>query len=65
MKMEKIPFKEIRKIVKKFLKDKKIEETKKKRGRPKKYKDDIIFTDLLFMQSKGVNKESNYIIRTF
>jgi hypothetical protein len=31
MKMERIPFKEIRKIVKKFLKDKKTEETKKKR----------------------------------
>jgi phosphoribosyl-ATP pyrophosphohydrolase len=55
MKMEKIPFKEIRKIVKKFLKDKKTEETKKKRGRPKKYKDDIIFTALLFMQSRGLS----------
>jgi hypothetical protein len=32
MKMEKIPFEEVRKIVKNFLKDKKIEETKKKRG---------------------------------
>ena len=32
MKMERIPFEEVRKIVKNFLKDKKIEETKKKRG---------------------------------
>jgi len=55
MKMERIPFEEIRKIVKKFLKDKKIEETKKKRGRQKKYSDELIYTSLLFMQSRGLS----------
>jgi hypothetical protein len=55
MKMERIPFEEIRKIVKKFLKDKKTEETKKKRGRPKKYSDELIYTSLLFMLSKRLS----------
>ena len=55
MKMERIPFEEIRKIVKKFLKDKKTEETKKKRGRPKKYSDELIYTSLLFMLSRRLS----------
>jgi len=55
MKMERIPFEEIRKIVKKFLKDKKTEETKKKRGRPKKYSDELIYTSLLFILSKRLS----------
>jgi hypothetical protein len=46
MKMERIPFEEIRKIVK------------------KKYKDEIIFTVLLFMQSKGKNKESTTYLKS-
>uniref|UniRef100_A0A7V4DWU9 Transposase n=1 Tax=Dictyoglomus thermophilum TaxID=14 RepID=A0A7V4DWU9_DICTH len=55
MKIERIPFGEIRKIVKKFLKEKKIEERKKKRGRPKKYSDELIFSSLLFMISRGLS----------
>ncbi|MGC8870265.1 MAG: hypothetical protein ACP5PT_04150, partial [Brevinematia bacterium] len=55
MKMERIPFKDLRKIVRKFLNSKRIEERKKKRGRPKKYSDELILSSLLLKLSRGLS----------